>query len=137
MKKFGIKIFFGILFCVLAIAAAIGFTVMALWNWLLPELFQLPEITFWQAIGLAVLTRLLFGTFMFGKGKRWGHHHCQQCGGHMHENNWFKEKMRKKFERKLEHMTPEQREQFRKSFLWSCTGGEDKPNPEEPKQDGI
>ena len=41
------------------------------WNWLLPALFHLPAITYWQAIGLAVLARLLVG-----HGGRHGH------GGH-------------------------------------------------------
>ncbi|MCW5875996.1 MAG: hypothetical protein KIS85_03850 [Anaerolineales bacterium] len=47
-----------------------AFVVQALWNWLLPELFGLPLITFWQALGLLVLSRLLFGGF--GSGARGG-----------------------------------------------------------------
>jgi hypothetical protein len=34
--------------------------VMWLWNWLMPELFRLKEITFLQALGLAALCSLLF-----------------------------------------------------------------------------
>jgi hypothetical protein len=45
-----------------------GTIVRLLWNWLLPELFGFPEITFWQAIGLLALTRILFGGF--GRGCR-------------------------------------------------------------------
>ena len=52
------------------------------------------EITFWQTIGLLILSRLLLGGF---KGhRRHDHGHCRR---HMHE--------------KWENMTPEQREQFR------------------------
>lgn len=38
-----------------------GFVVRGLWNWLLPELFGWPQITFWQGLGLLVLSRILFG----------------------------------------------------------------------------
>lgn len=35
--------------------------VMYLWNWLMPEIFGLTSITFWQALGLLVLSKILFG----------------------------------------------------------------------------
>jgi len=38
-----------------------GFIVLALWNWLLPPLFGWHVITFWQALGLLLLSRILFG----------------------------------------------------------------------------
>lgn len=34
--------------------------VMLLWNWLMPEIFGLIEISFWQALGLCVLSSALF-----------------------------------------------------------------------------
>src|SRR2546423_13038377 len=40
-----------------------GEVVMRLWNWLLPSLFGWREITFWQALGLLALCRILFGGF--------------------------------------------------------------------------
>ena len=40
-----------------------GAVVMQLWNWLLPPLFGLPQVTFWQALGLLALCRILFGGF--------------------------------------------------------------------------
>ena len=78
---------------ILAAFFAFGFITMYLWNWLMPLLFHLPEITFWQTIGLLILSRLLLGGF---KGRRHDHGHCRR---HMHE--------------KWENMTPEEREQFR------------------------
>lgn len=36
--------------------------VMLLWNWLMPLLFGLTLITFWQALGLLVLSKVLFGS---------------------------------------------------------------------------
>lgn len=40
-----------------------GQIVMHLWNWLLPPLFGWRELTFWQALGMLVLCRILFGGF--------------------------------------------------------------------------
>ena len=42
------------------ILVLLGYPVMLLWNWLMPELFGLSEITFWQAIGLNILCTILF-----------------------------------------------------------------------------
>ena len=52
-------------------AALGGVIVRALWNALLPPLFGWPVVTFWQALGLLVLSRLLFGGFGMG-GARGG-----------------------------------------------------------------
>ena len=47
-----------------------GEIVLHLWNWLLPSLFGWPQITFWQALGLLALCRILFGGFGFhGSGR--------------------------------------------------------------------
>jgi hypothetical protein len=53
----------GLAFIVLAPAfvAALSLVVMLLWNALIPSLFAGPLIGFWQAAGLLVLCRLLFG----------------------------------------------------------------------------
>ena len=48
-----------------------GEIVMHLWNWLLPPLFGWREVTFWQALGLLVLCRILFGGF--GRGFQSSH----------------------------------------------------------------
>ena len=48
----------------------VGFITMSLWNWLVPDLFHGPGITFWQALGLLILSKILF--FSFG-GKHAGH----------------------------------------------------------------
>jgi hypothetical protein len=42
------------------IVVLLGYPVMLLWNWLMPELFGLSEVTFWQAIGLNILCTILF-----------------------------------------------------------------------------
>jgi hypothetical protein len=40
----------------------LGFPAMWLWNWLMPEIFGLKTITFWQAIGLQILAYIIFPT---------------------------------------------------------------------------
>lgn len=40
-----------------------GFVIKALWNWLMPEIFNLGEITYWQGMGILVLSKILFGGF--------------------------------------------------------------------------
>jgi len=47
-----------------------GLVIMALWNWLMPALFQLPEIGLLQALGLFLLSRALFGSFGGNAGGR-------------------------------------------------------------------
>ena len=44
---------------VVLVAAILGFPLMWLWNWLMPGIFNLPEITFWQALGLNALSTIL------------------------------------------------------------------------------
>jgi len=44
-------------------ALLFGFVVMWLWNWLMPDIFGLSTITFWQAWGLIVLAHILFKSF--------------------------------------------------------------------------
>jgi hypothetical protein len=43
----------------------LGFPLMFLWNWLMPMLFNLPTITFWQAVGLNLLSGILFNKTNF------------------------------------------------------------------------
>jgi hypothetical protein len=44
---------------IVLLAAILGFPLMWLWNWLMPGIFNLPEITFWQALGLNALSAIL------------------------------------------------------------------------------
>jgi hypothetical protein len=68
-----------------AIAALLGLVIMALWNALIPGIFNLPVIGYWQALGLAILSRMLFGGMGFHKmhkmnhGRRGCRCHCS-CG---------------------------------------------------------
>ena len=59
------KILIGIGFGILGILflGLLGFVVMALWNWLMPEIFGLGPVDYWQAWGLLVLSTILFKNF--------------------------------------------------------------------------
>ena len=58
--------------CVLVGIAALGLAVMLLWNWLIPVLFVgVPQVGFWQALGILALCKLLFGGFRGGGHEYW------------------------------------------------------------------
>jgi hypothetical protein len=96
MKKI-VKIALIILLVLLAIAL-FGWVTMSLWNWLIPALFNGPVLTFWQALGLLVLSKILFS----GIGGKGGGHHKGRW-----KHNWRK---------KLSRMSPEERERFKQKF---------------------
>ena len=60
--KATVKVIFGIVLISL-LALLVGYVVMLLWNWLMPELFGLSTIGFWQSVGLIILAKILFGGF--------------------------------------------------------------------------
>ena len=88
----------GIILAVL-LAFLFGWIVMLLWNWLMPEIFGLTTITFWQAWGLVILSHLLF---------KLGHHdHNSDHGSHKtHWKDKCKEKMRDHFGETKEEPAP-------------------------------
>lgn len=57
MWKYGAKYVFWFLVMVAIVTAV----VMLLWNWLVPELFKGRMISYWQALGILVLARILTG----------------------------------------------------------------------------
>jgi len=87
-----------------------GEVVMHLWNWLLPTLFGWRHITFWQALGLLALCRILFGGF----------------GVHGVRSN-----VRRRVDERWEQMTPDEREKIRQGLhgRWGCaTPPDSKPS---------
>jgi len=83
-----------VLLCITVFALVAGFVVKGLWNALMPEIFGLHVLTFWQALGLLLLAKLLFGGF-----------HRHSGGG----RGVWRNRMRERWEK----MTPEEREKFR------------------------
>jgi hypothetical protein len=64
------KILMGVGFGILGIGLAFlfGWVVMLLWNWLMPDIFGLKRLTYWQAWGLLILSHILFKSFSPGHG---------------------------------------------------------------------
>ncbi|HZX11664.1 MAG TPA: hypothetical protein VFG01_12030 [Acidobacteriota bacterium] len=67
-------VFMGVLFAA-GFALVFGLLVMWLWNWLMPALFGLGEITYWQAFGILLLAKLFFGGFGSHKREPSNHFH--------------------------------------------------------------
>jgi hypothetical protein len=58
--KNNFEAFLALLGLIAIVIVLLGYPLMLLWNWLMPIIFGLPEITFWQAIGLNLLSTILF-----------------------------------------------------------------------------
>jgi hypothetical protein len=103
---------------VVAIVGLLGLVVMSLWNELIPSLFHGPVLGFWQAVGLLVLCRLLFGGFK-------GHHGHRGWRSRMWRERW-------------ESMTPEERAQLRERFRGKCGwAGPQARTAEQPRTEGT
>lgn len=87
-------------FVVVGVLALISYIVMLLWNNLLPDIFHVTAITYWQAAGILILSKILFG-FGGPKGR----------GG----APWMRHKMER-----FKNMTPEEQEQFREQMRARC-----------------
>lgn len=98
----GLKFFF---FATLFVAA-VGFLTMSLWNWLVPVLFNGPSISFWQTLGLLLLSRILFGGF--GRGGRGG--------------AWARRRKmwQQRMATRMAGLSPEEQEKFRQKMRASC-----------------
>jgi len=101
MRHFGIRRVIG--FALMAIIGVLlfGNIVMWLWNALMPVIFHLPIITFPQALGLLVLSKILFSSFRGGGPGRFR-------GARLREK-WM-------------DMTPEEREKFKQEWGHRCGG---------------
>lgn len=101
-----------------------GSVVMWLWNWLVPDLFNGPEISFIQALGLLVLARILTG----GMG-----HGCRRRKGSCYPRS------KKSWQKKWEELPEDKKEKIRKKMTRFCesdwAGPSDGPNTEESKVD--
>ena len=88
-----------------------GQLVLHLWNGLLPPLFNFPQVTFWQALGLLALCRILFG------GRAW------HGSGRSNFRRRMEERIAERMAERSEHMTPEERERFRQGMRGRCGFG--------------
>ncbi|SHK87271.1 hypothetical protein SAMN05444266_101437 [Chitinophaga jiangningensis] len=92
--------------CGIAFVAAVIFLTMTLWNWLIPELFHGPTVTYWQAFGLLLLGKLLFGWHNNG-GRRFGSRRAE----------W-----KDRFRDKWQNMTAEEQQELRDKMRDRCRG---------------
>lgn len=136
MRIFGflLKLIGGLALAAL-VAFLFGLVVQHLWNWLMPGLFHLPSIDFWQAFGLVFLSRLLFGNIgghhHKKHGKKWrkgccGKDCCDKEGGESggccsHHGGWGKLRHHGFFKRWAPDGDPKNLEQFDD---WWKDGGE-------------
>jgi len=90
-----------VLVAVVAVVAVLSFAVLLLWNSLVPGLFHGPPLQFWQALGLLLLSRILFG----GLRGRAGWH------GHWRQRMWRE---------RWESMTPQERVRLREHLQQRC-----------------
>ena len=87
-----------------------GWIVMSLWNWLLPALFGWHLLTFWQALGILLLCRILFGGWT-----------ARHSGGRRSElRRRIVNRVADQVGDRWERMTPEEREQFRQHVRQRC-----------------
>jgi hypothetical protein len=107
------------------VAFLLGWVVMSLWNAIMPGIFKLPTIGYWQAIGLFILAHLLIG------GHGMNHHHGRK---HRHHHRGYgrdyrledmppeqRERIRLRFEEELETLPQEERDRIRRRWS-SCCG---------------
>ena len=102
-EELPVRFLFFILIGVAAVAV-MGFIVTFLWNYTLPVLFNVKQISFWQAIALLLLCRILFGSF--GRGRFRGHRRRFGPPPELRE--------------KLMNMTEEERMAFREEMRRRC-----------------
>jgi hypothetical protein len=93
------KKFIFIPFLVAGALALVSYVVMQLWNHLLPDILHTGTIDFWQAMGLFILAKILFG---FGRGGRGG-------------APWMRHRMER-----FKNMSPEEQERFREQMRSRC-----------------
>lgn len=102
-KKFWMKKIAGFIVLAMVAAAALGYVVMLLWNHVLATVISVSLISFWQALGLLILSKILFGGF---KGS------C--CGGG--KGSHWKNEMKEKWQ----GMSPEEREKIKQEWRNRC-----------------
>jgi hypothetical protein len=101
-----------VVFGIIAIAI-VGYITMLLWNWLVPKLFTGPEITYFQALGVLLLSKILFWGL---GGKRHGY------SGHGSVPYW-----KQRYYEKFSNMSEAEREAFKKKMKDKWCGWEQRP----------
>jgi Ca2+/H+ antiporter, TMEM165/GDT1 family len=106
-RRFNERKFAGFFFLALAGVAAFSLFTMLLWNALMPVIFHLPLINFGQALGLLLLSKILFSGFRGGGG--------------------FRGRWKGQAQQRWMDMTPEDREKFKQEWGRRCGIRDPKP----------
>ena len=111
----------------LGVVALVALAVYGLWNGVLTEVTGVKNVTYWQALGILVLARILFGGFPGRRGEPFG-------------PPWRRPMMMKRWE----SLTPEQREKMREEMRkrfgdwpkppWCDSSHDEEHGPDAPKQ---
>ena len=80
----------------IGVCVLFGFVVMWLWNGLMPAIFGLTKLTYWQAVGILILAKIIFGGFGMNDS---GSHKKSKKGTIRHE---IKKEIKKEFEKEFE-----------------------------------
>jgi len=101
----------GIMVVVALAVTLFGYVVMTLWNWLIPGIFHtVGVITFWQAVGLLVLIRILFHGMGGGHWRHKGGWHGHGGWNHQGYGPWGN------WREKWQTMTPEERDKMKSEW---------------------
>lgn len=109
----GKMVIFGLLMVLL-----VGVVTQFLWNFVMPYIFGLPSISFWQALALFLLAKVIFG--FGGGGKKWGGYRNHQ--------------MKRQWAERYSKLSPEERAKFKEKFTekW-CSRAESTVKQPEPE----
>jgi len=109
------------------VAFLLGWVVMSLWNAVMPGIFHLPTITYWQAIGLFILAHILIGGHGVNHHSKHGRHHGRHGSGYRLEDlpPEQRERIRQRFEEEIESLPVEKRDEIRRRWS-SCCGNDSK-----------
>ena len=88
------------------------YVVMLLWNGILPEVIGVKTITYWQAVVIFILSKLLLGGFK-GGGK---HHKMKEHYRNCCQNNEHQQSMKEELRDKFMNMSDEERENFKQKW---------------------
>jgi len=77
-EKSDLKRFIFFVPLIIALIFVMGFVIQYLWNALLPEIIGVGTVTYWQAMGILLLSKILFGGFSGGKDKKSKKRNCKK-----------------------------------------------------------
>ena len=101
-KKFWIKKIIGFIVMAIICLAILAYVVMLLWNGVLVKVVPVSMVSYSQALGILLLSKILFGGFKGGWGSR------------------YKDHWKQKMEHKWQQLSPEEREKIKEEWRNRC-----------------